>query len=121
MRSPESGRKVGTTATTDSSTLRSLGRQREPTLKRPRATCGRITDRDLALHEEIGDHRSGLRWQLQEPKPWSGSLRRLSFAWNIHGSNSIEGFVAGLDDAAAVVARQDPISLDEATRQALVG
>ncbi|NQW71212.1 MAG: Fic family protein, partial [Actinobacteria bacterium] len=79
------------------------------------------TDRDLAFLEEISEYRSRLRWQLHEPKRWTGSLRRLSFARNIQGSNSIEGFVAGLDDAAAVVARQDPISLDEATRQALVG
>jgi len=84
-------------------------------------TLPTLTDSDLAVLEEIGNYRSRLRWQLHEPRRWTGSLRRLSFARNIQGSNSIEGFVAGLDDAAAVVARQDPISLDEATRQALVG
>ena len=84
-------------------------------------TAPTLTDSDLALLEEIGEYRSRLRWQLHEPKRWTGSLRRLSFARNIQGSNSIEGFVASLDDAAAVVARQDPISVDEGTRRALVG
>ena len=61
-------------------------------------TAPTLTDTDLALLEKIGEYRSRLRSQLHEPKRWTGSLRRLSFARNIQGSNSIEGFVAGLDD-----------------------
>ncbi len=49
-----------------------------------------------------------LRLQLVEPRHWSRSLGRLSFARNIQGSCSIEGFDAPLDDAAAVALGEDP-------------
>lgn len=80
-----------------------------------------LDDREIRVLEEIEGLRKTLRWQLSEPRRWTGSLRRLSFARNIQGSNSIEGFIAGLDDAAAVAAGQEPLDAGEETRLALIG
>jgi Fic family protein len=62
-----------------------------------------------------------LRHQLHEPRQWSGSLRRLSYARALQGSNSIEGYEAKLDDAAAVVVGEEPLDAKEETRVALEG
>ena len=45
----------------------------------------------------------------------------MSFARNIQGSNSIEGFVAGLDDAAAIALGEEPLDADQETTMALAG
>lgn len=74
--------------------------------------------RVLALIEELRDK---LRHQLHEPRRWAGSLRRVSLARAIQGSNSIEGFEAGLDDAVDVAAGEDPLEATEETRMALRG
>src|SRR5437764_14331485 len=70
---------------------------------------------------EIDELKNKLRWQLHEPRRWYGSLRRLSFARAIQGSNSIEGYDAALDDAAAVAIGEEPLDADEETRLALAG
>lgn len=72
----------------------------------------------LAQVEEVRDK---LRFQLHEPRRWYGSLRRVSFARAVQGSNSIEGYDAELDDAAAVDLGQDTLDADEETRLALKG
>lgn len=77
---------------------------------REREVVGRIE----ALKEQ-------LRWQLHEPRRWVGSLRRLSFARALQGSNSIEGYDAKLDDAAAVAIGEEPLDANEETRLALEG
>jgi len=73
--------------------------------------------------QQIDELRSALqlRLQLSEPRRWYGSLRRLSFARAIQGSNSIEGYDAVLDDAAAVALGEEPLDADEETRLALAG
>jgi Fic family protein len=48
-------------------------------------------------------------------------LRRLSIARAIQGSDSIEGFGANLEDAAAVAAGEEPLDADQETRLALKG
>lgn len=78
-----------------------------------------LDERELAVLAQIDSSRAQLRHQLREPNRWNGSLRRLSFARNVQGSNSIEGFVAGLDDAAAVVVGEEPLDTDAETRLAL--
>ncbi|HRN30525.1 MAG TPA: hypothetical protein PK890_12610 [Terrimesophilobacter sp.] len=45
----------------------------------------------------------------------------MSFARNIRGSNSIEGYDAELDDAAAVAVGEDPLDVSTETRLALEG
>ena len=76
---------------------------------------------ELRVLKQIDEVKESLRWQLHEPRRWVGSLRKLSFARNIQGSNSIEGFDAALDDAAAVAVGEQPLDADEETRQALAG
>lgn len=70
---------------------------------------------------EIEELKVDLRFQLIEPRRWVGSLRRLSLARAIQGSNSIEGYEAGIDDAIDVAAGEEPLDVNEETRLALVG
>lgn len=81
----------------------------------------RLDDREQDVLGQIEDLKEDLRWQLHEPRRWTGSLRRLSFARNIQGSNSIEGFDAALDDAAAVALGEEPLDATEETTLALEG
>jgi Fic family protein len=77
--------------------------------------------RELAVLEEVENLKTSMRHQLNEPQRWYGPLRRLSAARAIQGSNSIEGFDAKLDDAAAIAAGEEPLDADEETRLALSG
>lgn len=68
----------------------------------------------------------GLRDQLRhyvdpEPRRWYGTLRRMSFARAVQGSNSIEGYDASLDDVIAAVDDEPTLTADEETRLALAG
>lgn len=74
--------------------------------------------RVLALIEGL---RERLRWRMHEPRRWHGSLRRMSFARAVQGSNSIEGFDAPLDDAAAIDLGERPLDASEETHLALKG
>jgi Fic family protein len=56
-----------------------------------------------------------------EPLRWFGTLRRMSFARAVQGSNSIEGYDASLDDVLAAVDDEPTLSADEETRFALAG
>lgn len=78
-------------------------------------------DAELEVLAEINDLREKLRFQLHEPRRWVGSLRRLSLARAIQGSNTIEGYTAELDDAVAVAAGEEPVDTDTETRSALKG
>lgn len=63
---------------------------------------------------EIDHARDKLRFHLQQqPRRWTGLLRRSTFARAIQGSNSIEGFNVTDDDAVAAVDQEEP--LDEKT------
>jgi Fic family protein len=76
---------------------------------------------ELGVVDEVEELRRQLRFQLIEPRRWFGSLRRLSLARAIQGSNSIEGFTAPLDDVAAAALGEEPLDADEETRLALRG
>ena len=76
---------------------------------------------ELDVLGQIEDLKKKLRWQLHEPRRWSGSLRRMQFARAVQGSNSIEGYEAALDDAAAIDLGEEPLDADEETRLALKG
>lgn len=71
--------------------------------------------------DAIDDLRDKLRRNLHEPRRWVGLLRRHAFARAIQGSNSIEGYDAALDDAAAVALGEEPLDIDDETRLALAG
>jgi Fic family protein len=80
-----------------------------------------LDEREKQVLADIEDLRRRLRHQLHEPRRWYGSLRRLSIARAIQGSNSIEGFDANLEDAAAVAVGEEPLDTDQETRLALKG
>lgn len=81
----------------------------------------RIDAVEARVSDAIDDLRDKLRLHLHEPRRWVGSLRRLAFARAIQGSNSIEGYDAALDDAAAVALGEEPLDTNEETRLALAG
>ncbi|MEX0873370.1 MAG: Fic family protein [Actinomycetota bacterium] len=80
-----------------------------------------LSEKELDVCHEIEGLRRRLRSQLAEPRRWFGSLRRLSFARAIQGSNSIEGLNAALDDVAAAAEGEEPLDADLETKLALVG
>ena len=80
-----------------------------------------LGDQELEVSTKVEELRKQLRYQLHQPRRWVGNLRRLSFARAIQGSNSIEGFVAALDDVAAVEAGEEPLDADTETKLALWG
>jgi Fic family protein len=52
---------------------------------------------------------------LRTPRRWDGGLRRSTLARAIQASNSIEGYDLELDDAAAALDDEEPLSADEQT------
>lgn len=78
-------------------------------------------DRELEVLAEVENLKHRMRHQLHEPQRWYGPLRRLSAARAVQGSNSIEGFDANLDDAAAIIAGEEPLDASKETRRALAG
>lgn len=62
---------------------------------------------DEAVLDLIERQKERLRLYTQHnPRRWTGSLRRSTFARAIQGSNTIEGYHATLDQALAVVAEE---------------
>jgi hypothetical protein len=60
-----------------------------------------LTSEDLSVRGAILDMRRELAVVLRTPRRWQGGLRRTMLARALRGSNSIEGYVVGEDDAAA--------------------
>jgi Fic family protein len=73
----------------------------------------------LELHERQKEELRG--FTQQAPRRWTGSLRRLSFARAMRGSNSIEGYHATLDNAVDVVDNEPPLDPRSETTLALFG
>jgi Fic family protein len=69
----------------------------------------------------LTEQRQQLRDRVAEPKRWVGTLRRMSFARAVQGSNSIEGYSASLDDVVATVDGEPALTADEQTQLALAG
>lgn len=69
----------------------------------------RLADEDNAVLEIIHTQRQRLALETQNnPRRWNGSLRRSTFARNIQGSNSIEGYHATIDEAIAAIENDPP-------------
>lgn len=79
----------------------------------------RMDERDVL--ELIDDLREQLRDSVAEPRRWSGTLRRMSFARAVQASNSIEGYDASLDDVVAAVEGEPTLDASTETRLALAG
>jgi Fic family protein len=84
-------------------------------------TVPSLGERELEVIAAIDDLAEKLRLRLYEPRRWSGSLRRMQFARAVQGSNSIEGFDAAVDDAAAIELGEEPLDANEETRLAIKG
>ncbi len=69
----------------------------------------------------ITELRGELSDKIGEPRRWAGTLRKMSFARAVQGSNSIEGYDASLDDVVAAVEDEPTLEADEETRLALAG
>src|SRR4026208_2453130 len=80
-----------------------------------------LGDKDKAVIAEIEELRRRLSYSIGQPRRWTGRLRRVSFARAIQGSNTIEGYVASVEDAMAVVEGQEPLEADKATEDAIKG
>jgi len=80
--------------------------------------CDALEQRVLELIDEARDQ---LRYRVREPQVWAGSLRRMTFARAVQGSNSIEGYNASLDDVLAAVEGEPAIDADTETQFALAG
>jgi Fic family protein len=65
--------------------------------------------------------RGDLRYRVAQPRRWLGTLRRMTFARAVQGSNSIEGYNASLDDVAAAVAGEPTLDASVETQLALAG
>lgn len=80
-----------------------------------------LRDADLAVLERIDEQRQQLRFFLAEPRRWTGTLRRATFARAIQGSNSIEGYHASVEDVAAVIEGEEPLDADAESASAIAG
>lgn len=77
--------------------------------------------RQMEVLDQIDGLQRELRHQMHQPRRWVGSLRRLTLARALQGSNTIEGFDASLDDVAAIALDEEPLDAAEETRRALEG
>jgi len=71
--------------------------------------------------EQVERLQVELASRVRIPRRWHGSLRRLSLARAVQGSNSIEGYHARLDDVAAAVQGDEALDADTETLHALEG
>ncbi len=74
-----------------------------------------LSHEDLAVLREIHALRGVLADVLRTPRRWQGGLRRTMLARAIRGSNSIEGYNVEIDDAAAALDDEEPLSADQET------
>lgn len=82
-----------------------------------------LTKAEQGVLEKIEDLRKAVRYATAERRRWTGLLRRVLFARNIRGSNSIEGYDVSLDDALSIALMEDEETLDaeRETKAAVVG
>jgi len=81
-----------------------------------------LSEDDRRVLSLIQEQREQFRHRVnQNPHRWTGFLRRNTFARNIRGSNSIEGYDASVDEAAAIIDDDRPETVAEETYRALLG
>lgn len=80
-----------------------------------------VQPQEQEVIERIEGVQEALRFQLHEPRIWTGLLRRVHFAKAIRASNSIEGYNVTMDDAIAVAEGEDPVDADEPSSRAVAG
>jgi len=77
-------------------------------------------DDEVAV-EEIQAMRRELSQVVRAPRRWQGTLRRAAQAKAIRGSNSIEGYVVGVEDAVAAVDNEPALTADQQTWAEIMG
>ena len=80
-----------------------------------------LSPKDDRALEVIDELREDLRFYVGQTRRWHGTLRRATAARVVQGSNTIEGYHASVEDVAAVMANEDPRTLDDETRMAIAG
>lgn len=68
-----------------------------------------LTDLESSVIQRVKDLHASLSYTLQQPRRWTGLLRRNTAARNIKGSNSIEGYHVTIEDAIAAVEGEEPL------------
>ena len=80
-----------------------------------------LSPKDDRALEAIDELREGLRFYVATPRRWHETLRRATTARVVQGSNTIEGYHASVEEVAAVMANENPRTLDDETRMAISG
>ncbi len=81
----------------------------------------KLTEAELEVLNEIATIRKSLKHSMAVPRRWSGLLRRNTLARAIRGSNSIEGYIASVEDVIAAVEGEEPNDIERDTWLAVVG
>ncbi len=76
---------------------------------------------ELEVLQLVEDLHLRLRHRVSQPRRWTGSLRRMTLARAVQGSNSIEGYNASLDDVVAALDDEEPLDASAEVRKALDG
>lgn len=77
---------------------------------------------DLAVVARIEDLKRTLSHAVSAtPRKWVGSLRRVTFARAVRGSNSIEGYDVPVDEAIAAAEGEEPLDVERETWAAVTG
>jgi Fic family protein len=80
-----------------------------------------LQDSDEAVLAEIEAMRQRLKIHLAEPRQWKGQLRRNLAARAIAASNSIEGYVASVEDVEDIMAGEPPVDAGESVTAEIEG
>ncbi|MGI8415358.1 MAG: Fic family protein [Nakamurella sp.] len=78
-------------------------------------------DAEIALLDDVATLRTAAGRYLGASHTWSRSLRRITNARNLQGSNAIEGYHSSVDDALAIADGELSRDADGATASALAG
>ena len=80
-----------------------------------------LSEQELAVIRRIDGVKESLKYAVRDvPHRWQGLLRRNTFARNIRGSNSIEGYNVSIEDAIAAAEAEEPLDADQMTWNAVV-
>ena len=80
-----------------------------------------LNEQELAVIRRINGVKKSLKYAIHDvPHHWQGLLRRNTFARNIRGSNSIEGYNVSIEDAIAAGEDEGPLDADEMAWAAVV-
>lgn len=81
-----------------------------------------LDTRDYEVAARVGELKRRLAHAVtRSPRRWLGSLRRVTFARAVRGSNSIEGYDVEVDDAIAAAEGEPPLDAEQEAWAAVRG